>query len=136
MIKIVGISKSFGKCVFSDVNFCVSDGSVAVIKGASGSGKTTLLNIIMGLVKPDSGEVLGVSEKKSAVFQEDRLLENMDYFSNMHLVCNKTEDELLEEFYKLLPGENPKKKIKDFSGGMKRRVCILDRKSTRLNSSH
>ena len=43
-----------------------------------GVGKTTLLRILLGLEKPDSGELMGMAVRWSAVFQEDRLLEGLD----------------------------------------------------------
>ena len=64
------ISKSFGeKTVLSNLSVELKNGSRTCVMGASGSGKTTLLNIVMGLVKPDSGEIIGVPNRISAVFQ-------------------------------------------------------------------
>lgn len=59
------------------VDFCmeIPDGGAIAVMGASGSGKTTLLRILLGLEKPNSGEILGLNNKRFAVvFQEDRLL--------------------------------------------------------------
>ena len=125
MIRVNEVSKSFEHPVLKNVSFSVNDGDIMLISGKSGAGKTTLLNILMGILNPDSGNIIGMPTKKSAVFQEDRLLDNMDYFSNMHLTCNQSDEELLAEFKVLLPNEDPQKKMKEFSGGMRRRVCIL-----------
>ena len=48
-----------------------------IFYGPSGIGKTTLLNLIMGLSCPDKGSVEGAPQKISALFQEDRLLNNL-----------------------------------------------------------
>ena len=54
-------------------------GSRVVLTGANGIGKTTLLSVLMKLEKADSGTISGTEGKKiSAVFQENRLLENLD----------------------------------------------------------
>ena len=61
------------------VDFCmeIPDGGAIAVMGASGSGKTTLLRILLGLEKPNSGEILGLNNKRFAVvFQEDRLLQH------------------------------------------------------------
>ena len=53
------ICKSYaGKEVIRDLSFTFEEGKPVVIEGVSGIGKTTLLKILMGLEKPDSGEVL------------------------------------------------------------------------------
>ena len=49
------------------------------IMGKSGIGKSTLLSILMGLEKADEGTVSGMEHQKiSAIFQENRLFENLD----------------------------------------------------------
>ena len=85
---IRGVSKAFGeKKVLRDVNLTVEEGELVAVMGPSGEGKTTLLRLLMGLEKPDSGELLGLDGKKIApVFQEDRLIEAMDAVSNIRLV--------------------------------------------------
>ena len=58
--------------------------------GKSGLGKTTLLRILMGLEKYDAGSIEGMENKKiSAVFQEDRLCENLSAVINVAIVCEK-----------------------------------------------
>lgn len=70
------------------VDFCMeipAGGAIAVM-GASGSGKTTLLRILLGLEKPNSGEILGLNNKRFAVvFQEDRLLQHRTARQNVEI---------------------------------------------------
>lgn len=64
--------------VLKDVNLNVAEGEIVAIGGASGSGKTTLLNILGGIDKPTSGQVI--------VFGEDLTTRNEDFLSNFR--CN------------------------------------------------
>lgn len=59
MIEIKGISKTFGdRTVASDVSFVFETGKTNLIIGESGSGKTTILKMMVGLLKPDTGQVI------------------------------------------------------------------------------
>ena len=58
MIHIVNLEKSFGKnAVLCGVNLTVEKGETMVVIGQSGSGKSVLLKHIIGLLKPDAGEI-------------------------------------------------------------------------------
>ncbi|NQT63746.1 MAG: ABC transporter ATP-binding protein [Candidatus Marinimicrobia bacterium] len=50
--------KAFQKTIFQDLNLCIPSGSFVTIIGGNGSGKSSLIKIILGLVKPESGEIL------------------------------------------------------------------------------
>ena len=59
MIQINNISKAYGeKTVLDNISFTFETGKTNMIIGESGSGKTTLLKCMVGLTKPDNGEVL------------------------------------------------------------------------------
>ena len=104
-------------CVFPE-------GKTTCIRGRSGCGKTTLIRLLLGLDIPDKGKIEGISDRKiSAVFQEDRLCENLSAASNIRLVCTETiSDRELEEAYKAVALQKP---VRELSGGMRRRVSIL-----------
>ena len=75
-MELKGIYKSFGENeVLHDINIVIPKSSRVLISAPSGSGKTTLLRIMMGLEKPDSGEIINRPRHQAAVFQEDRLPE-------------------------------------------------------------
>ncbi len=61
--------------VLEDISIVFPKNKTTCILGPSGCGKTTLLNIISGITKMDSGEIIGFDEDISFVFQEDRLME-------------------------------------------------------------
>ena len=127
-IELIDISKAYGdKPVLQDLSLTLKGGSVTCIKGASGCGKTTLLKIMTGLEVPDSGEILGVPEKISFVFQEDRLAEDFGAVSNVRLVTGKTVPKhvIAEHLKEIGLGDALDKPVRDFSGGMKRRVAIV-----------
>ncbi len=64
-----------GRQVFAELDFILSKGERVGITGPNGSGKTTLLHIIMGLLKPDMGEVkiFGKPRRTEEEFKEVRL---------------------------------------------------------------
>lgn len=87
-IVLENICKSFdGKTVLNNISFTFPKKGICNIKGASGSGKTTLLRIIMGLLKPDSGNVWDDGQVFSPVFPENRLLGSLSVFGNVEAVC-------------------------------------------------
>lgn len=59
MIEVSGLRKSFGDLnVLEDVSFTVEQGQVVAVIGPSGSGKSTMLRCIIGLERPDGGDIL------------------------------------------------------------------------------
>jgi len=71
-----GLGKSFGKkIVVADVSLAVRRGEAVGLLGPNGAGKTTVFTMIMGLVKPDRGDVLldGLPITRLPLFQRGRL---------------------------------------------------------------
>lgn len=125
MITLKNVYKAFGeKQVLKDFSLQIPKGERVCLMGASGSGKTTLFNLILGLEKPDSGEVV-LGGKCSAVFQEDRLCEDFSALSNVKMVMPGREENLAQKVLKALLDESElNAPVRTFSGGMKRRVAI------------
>ena len=74
-MELQNVSKAYGgKPVLSHFSAVLAPGGRYALMGPSGVGKTTLLRLILGLEKPDGGKITGVPGKKSAVFQESRLI--------------------------------------------------------------
>lgn len=125
-ICVANISKAFGdNVVFHDFSCEIPQGEITSLEAPSGAGKTTLLRLILGLDYPDKGEINHVPERKSIVFQEDRLLPGVSVYGNLKAVLPKSVSAT-----KILDGlallELPKdRKAADLSGGMARRLALL-----------
>jgi NitT/TauT family transport system ATP-binding protein len=122
------INKSYnGKKIIDNLSITIKSGTTTCIMAPSGMGKTTLLRIIMGLESPDSGTIKGIENLRiSAVFQEDRLCENLTPIANIKLT-NKTltTDQITGELKRFGLEGIQSQKTSELSGGMKRRVAIL-----------
>lgn len=134
MIKIRELTKSYGSHIVLDhLNYEIQDGQKVYITGPSGCGKTTFLNILMGL-ETYEGTITGLNNKRmAAVFQEDRLCENLSASRNIRLSLGKltstqknTEtDRIQKDMAEIGLSGCMDMTVNQMSGGMKRRVSIL-----------
>ena len=118
---------SYGdEVVLSDININFSDGKVYAVTGQSGIGKTTLLKVFSGLKKADGVNVSDMPPVNAMVFQENRLCEDLSAIDNIFATghCQFTMQEVENIMKRLLPKEVLSKPVKEYSGGMKRRVEI------------
>jgi phospholipid/cholesterol/gamma-HCH transport system ATP-binding protein len=148
MIEARNLEKSFGaQKVLDGVSFRIENGETVAIIGRSGGGKSVLLKHLIGLVKPDSGEVfidgeniepmnerqlLRVRRKFGMVFQGAALFDSMTVAENVAFgLCrheNLTESEIARRVTKTLemvdlPGTENKNPA-ELSGGMRKRVGL------------
>ena len=73
MIEVKNLKKGFGdKVVINDVSMVLQDGKCNLIIGTSGSGKTVLMKCLIGLFKPDSGDIIYDSKSFTNMTDEDR----------------------------------------------------------------
>ena len=148
MIKISKLNKSFGdRQILSDLDFSINEGECVSIIGKSGIGKSILLKHIIGLMKPNSGEISinnkiineltfkelqKIRKKISMVFQFGALFDFMNVIDNVSLPLKKLTDFSNDKIISYA-----KKSLKDdglegseymmpseLSGGMKKRVGI------------
>lgn len=123
-ITLNNICKSYGgKQVLKDFSCIISVGSVCAVMAPSGAGKTTLLRLILGLEQPDSGTLSGIPERKSALFQEDRLCPNLSIRRNIRMAAGKAADTeaVLTGLGLSESGNLPASQL---SGGMARRAAL------------
>ena len=122
------LSKSFDKNrVLDRLNWRFPGGQISCVQGPSGCGKTTLLRLIAGLEAPDSGEIRGADGKKiSAVFQENRLLENLTAEKNILLTARPgfTRTDARKLLDELGLSDTAQRRTCELSGGMQRRVAV------------
>jgi phospholipid/cholesterol/gamma-HCH transport system ATP-binding protein len=150
MIEIKHVSKRFGAQVVLDgVDLTVQDGETLALLGPSGTGKSVLLKSIIGLIRPDRGEVIvdgqhvaklkrdALSKLRATigyVFQNGALFDSMDVFENIRLGLtdekqfndmNYARDRAAEclRLVNLKPDVSTKMPA-DLSGGMRKRVGI------------
>ncbi len=130
MIGLVGVSKRFGeRVVFRDYSVSLEAGRVTAVLGANGSGKTTLGRLLLGLETPDAGAVTGVAGlRRAAVFQENRLCEQLTAVGNVRLVLPRSvsRSAVADELRAVgLDDESLAKPVRLLSGGQRRRVALV-----------
>lgn len=122
------LCKSFGeKAVLRDVCGILASGRITGLMAPSGVGKTTLLRILMGLEQLDDGYIEGLNGLRlSAVFQEDRLCDQLDSVSNLRLVTpSLSRAEARKALETVGLADCIGQPTRELSGGQRRRVAIL-----------
>ncbi|HEY0323116.1 MAG TPA: ATP-binding cassette domain-containing protein [Pyrinomonadaceae bacterium] len=134
------------KKVLDDISFKVSKGEIKIILSGSGGGKSTILKLILGLLKPDAGQIFvdgeeitqleealmqRVRDKLGMVFQEGALFDSLSIYDNVAYRLHEHEvpEEEIEREVRLLLRfvnlENEMDKLpSELSGGMQKRVSI------------
>ncbi|MCR5836590.1 MAG: ATP-binding cassette domain-containing protein [Lachnospiraceae bacterium] len=141
MIQIKNVKKYFGdKIIFENFSCEINDGDMVVFSGVSGKGKTTLLNMIGGLEKYQSGEILvdglAVSSSKNLkklykdhfgfLFQNFALIEKETVEKNLKIIDKKNRNDIsIEEALEKvgLKGYGSRK-VYTLSGGEQQRVAL------------
>ena len=132
LIEVKNIHKRYAKHhALDNVSFNIYEGRICGLIGENGAGKTTLIRIISGLIKQDSGEIVGLKGcKLSSIVESPALHLNLSAYDNLQyqlLLCGETPShEKIEEVLNLvgLANVDSKKKAKDFSLGMRQRLAI------------
>lgn len=99
MIEFKNLVKSFGsRTILKGLNLRINEGEIFFILGTSGTGKSVLLKNLVGLLRPDSGEIwvdgeevsgfseleyLRIRKKCGMVFQQPALFDSMTIFENV-----------------------------------------------------
>jgi phospholipid/cholesterol/gamma-HCH transport system ATP-binding protein len=134
------------RAILDGLSFHVRKGETKIILGGSGGGKSTTINLILGLLKPDSGRILvdgeditdyseaqmmSVRKKIGMVFQEGALFDSLSVYDNVAYRLHEQgvpEEEVEQEVRRMLRFVNLEEAIdkmpNELSGGMRRRVGI------------
>lgn len=127
-IEIKNLSKSYaGRHVLDHFSAVLHDHETAVIMGPSGCGKTTLLRLLMRLERPDAGQIEGLPDKISAVFQEERLCGPFSALANVRLVTGKSvsHQTIVQHLADIGLSGSMQQPVRTLSGGQQRRVSIV-----------
>lgn len=148
MIEVKNITKSFdGKTILHDVSATFHTGKTNLIIGQSGSGKTVLMKSLVGLIRPEKGEILydgrdllkmnesqtkslreeiGMLFQGSALFDSETVLGNVMF--PLVMFSDMTKAEMVDRAQFCLERVNLKgadsKYPSEISGGMQKRVAI------------
>ncbi len=146
-IEIVDLKKSFsGKEVLTGTSFAIKEGEIYSIIGKSGTGKSVILKHLIGLLKPDSGEIfvdslrytgakekdrLEIESKFGVLFQGAALFDSMNVFDNVAFGLRRVktpENDINIIVHEMLERvglkEIDEKFPHELSGGMQKRVGL------------
>jgi phospholipid/cholesterol/gamma-HCH transport system ATP-binding protein len=147
-IELRGVSLSFEeKLVLENISLQIAPGETAVLLGATGSGKSVLLKLMLGLLKPDAGQILIEGEdivplaeaelnpfrsRMGIVFQEGALFDSLSVYENVSYRLweeGERDETKMEQRVRQVLGfvemeEAIDKMPSELSGGMQRRVAI------------
>ena len=148
VISLRGVTKRFGShTVLKDITFDVPRGQITAVLGPSGTGKSVLLKNIIGLLRPEEGqiyidgepivgirhkEMLRIRRKFGVLFQDGALFGSMDIFDNIAFPLrehtNKGEREIkaivLEKAEMVGMVAHLSKLPAEVSGGMRKRAGL------------
>ena len=135
-----------GRKILDQLSFKVMKGETKIILGGSGCGKSTTIKLVLGLLKPDGGQILvdgeditnynetqmmRVRKKIGMIFQEGALFDSLSVYENVAFKLHEQgvpEDEVEAEVRRMLRFVNLEDAIEkmpaELSGGMRRRVGI------------
>jgi len=135
-----------GRKVLDDLSFKVMKGETKIILGGSGCGKSTTIKLVLGLIKPDNGQILvdgedvtnyseadmmRVRKKIGMIFQEGALFDSLSVYENVAFKLHEqgvSEEDVEAEVRRMLRFVNLEAAIdkmpSELSGGMRRRVGI------------
>jgi ABC-2 type transport system ATP-binding protein len=143
MLRVQGLFKAFAAIRAVDsVSFEVRPGEIYGLLGPNGAGKTTTISMIAGLLKPDAGDVIvagtpfwsdpqkakrimGVVPQDLAIYEELTGRENLEFWGRMAgLSSGDAKSRATELLEALTLTDRAKDAVKNYSGGMKRRINL------------
>lgn len=146
-IEFQGVSMAYDdRVILDEVSFVVNPGETKIVMGGSGTGKSTILKLVLGLIKPQEGQILidgddiiqmdeadltVVRKKIGMVFQDGALFDSLSVYENVGFRLFEQglpEEEIEEAVRRMLRFVNLEHTMdmspSELSGGMRRRVGI------------
>lgn len=148
IIEVKALKKVFGKGerqvnAVKGISFDIYEGEIFGFLGPNGAGKTTSLRMIVGLLRPDSGEVkilgenphksgnklkeiLGIIPQNPTFYEDLTVEENLWFLAKIYNIPKMIAKERINSLISRIGLEEKKKAItKDLSGGQKRRLNLI-----------
>lgn len=140
-IQLDHVKKSFGTApVIQDLSFTIAGGEICCLLGPSGSGKTTLIRLMIGALPADSGTIrfgdiempdmailkrLGFMPQNDALYEDLSAYGNLKFFGGLYSLPKQALDARITEVLAMVDlTKHSKKLVKNFSGGMKKRLSL------------
>ncbi len=143
ILQVQRLRRAFGALrAVDDISFVVEPGEIYGLLGPNGAGKTTTISMICGLLRPDGGEVivgggnfwsdpvrakrlLGVAPQELALYEELTGRENLESWGRLAGLDRATSRRRATELLEALSlAERATEPVKQYSGGMKRRIIL------------
>jgi ABC-2 type transport system ATP-binding protein len=140
-IKIENVGKIFDKKqVLTDITFSIDSGEIICLLGPSGSGKTTIIRLMIGAIASDGGRILfgdtivpnlellrkiGFMPQADALYDDLSGEDNLKFFASLYGMKKDIIRRRIDETLSLVGlVEDRKKKVRNYSGGMKKRLSL------------
>lgn len=143
-LQVNGVYKSFGATTaLNGVNLAIDEGEILGLLGPNGSGKSTLMKIVVGILKPDRGNVqvfgkdvtsepievkkiIGYVPESPRLYEFLTGLEYLDFIADVHGLARATKAERIAEFLKALDLEGRENEMMNgYSQGMKQKIAVI-----------
>ncbi len=140
MLQISHLSKRFGqRQALSDLSLSLLPGEIYGLLGPNGAGKTTALNMLCGLIKPDSGEILiqgqpvseatkrmvGVMPQQNLLYQSLTCAETLSFLARIYGLNKQDMQKQVQSCLSAVNlADRANSVVGDLSGGMQRRLSL------------
>jgi ABC-2 type transport system ATP-binding protein len=141
VVEVSGLEVRYDKAtILKNINLIIGKGEIVGLLGPSGSGKTTLVKAMIGMKEPVKGEVqvhglrmpslsavldIGYMAQSDALYDDLNPVENLIFFGELYGLKKNSIRERALNVLKLVRLDNDRSKaVKNFSGGMKRRLSL------------
>lgn len=143
MIRISNLSKSFDTLkAVDDISFQINEGEIFGLLGPNGAGKTTTVKMMVGMLRPESGEIeingldavkdslkvkagLGYVPESSALYENLTGREHLEMVCNLHHMAPERIDSQVERLLDAIElKDSADKRIAGYSKGMKQRLLL------------
>jgi len=142
ILDVKGLTKSFGnKKAVDNISLSVTRGEVMGLLGPNGAGKTTAIRMIMGIMKPDAGEIsfnfgdgprpidksrIGYLPEERGLYDDARVIENLIYLAGLKgMPAGEARREAIQWLERLDLGGYAYQKLEKLSKGMQQKVQFI-----------